>query len=1152
VSLAIPRDPQIAPAADGRPDVQVQLEAARRDNAALLRILDLHSQVSVTDTTGRILEVNDNFCKISGFTRDELLGKPHSIINSGTHSGAFWADLWGTIAAGRPWQGDICNRAKDGSANWSSCVIGAFFDEDGSVARYISVRTDISSKELIKQKGQASEAFLERTGRAAGIGGWEYDLQTGAILWSGQMNALNDRAADYQPTTTDEGFGLYDDESRPLIEHAVEQARRTGKGWDLELRKTTPKGRKIWVRHVGEVEFDAGRPVRLVGSMQDITARKLTEASLRETTERLAIASGSASIGAWELNLESDRLTWDEWMYSIYGLDRTGPTEPYAAWIASIHPDDRALCEQAIAAARRGEREFDAEFRIVRPDGEIRHLRSTGRTFRGADGVPNRLTGVNIDVSERQRTAQELLGTSSLLRTVLNSTSDISIIATAPNLTIKVFNAGAEQMLGYTGEELVGRTTPWTLYDPADVRACAGQLGVSGDTWELFVQPSMLNIPLEWNCLHKDGRRIAVSQVVVPMHAGDGELLGYVSVARDITLQKKHEKSMRLAMHRAEQASRAKSEFLANMSHEIRTPMNAVIGLSYLLGQTPLNAQQSLFLDNINVASKSLLAIINDVLDLSKIEAGELIVERAAFSPQELLKRLSDLVAVHASAKGIAFTIDAPQDLPAELVGDAKHLTQILTNLLSNAIRFTDHGGVTLSVLEVPSAKSGVTLSFAVQDTGIGIAPDAQARLFAPFAQADASITRRYGGTGLGLSIVKSLVDLSGGEITLVSTPGVGSEFKVVMTFEPAEPAAPAAVQAKPVGPGHRSLQGVRVLIVDDSDINLDVTQRILELAGAEVRLARNGLEAIEQLQAKPYDFDVVLMDVQMPVLDGHTATRRIRVELGLVDLPIIALTAGALSSERRRALAAGMDDFISKPFDAQTLQASILRHVGDERSQAPTLIDPAGEQRTQTAVPWPHIDGIDADLARQRLTNDVGLLVSSITRLLREFGDLRPPENPDPAALAAQGARMHKLKGIAGMLGAVDIHHLAAQAEAACSAGDAERAGQLATTLRMHLAKLGQSAAPTLQAAQRSSAEADAEAEAASDVALAPHLLKEMVQLLRQQSLSAQDYFIALSPQFHRYLGRERYATVRNHIGNLEFRAAADALEDPKIENKI
>jgi CheY-like chemotaxis protein len=468
-----------------------------------------------------------------------------------------------------------------------------------------------------------------------------------------------------------------------------------------------------------------------------------------------------------------------------------------------------------------------------------------------------------------------------------------------------------------------------------------------------------------------------------------------------------------------------------------------------------------------------------------------------------------------------------------------------LTNLLVNAVKFTHRGGVALRVKRLDETPAGTTLSFLVRDSGIGISADAQTHLFAPFSQADASITRRYGGTGLGLSIVKSLTELLGGEISLESTPGVGSEFTVILRFAAAAPELLAVQQNYAKTPQGRALGGVRVLLVDDSDINLDVTRRILELHGGEVQIANNGQEACDRLRVQPYDFDVVLMDVQMPVLDGYQATRYVRAELGLVDLPMIALTASALSSERQRAVAAGMDDFIVKPFDAPTLVTSILRHVRISVLQAATPTVALSQPPSPAAVPWPAIAGINLPDARMRLCDDFGLFLSNLRRLLNEFSDTSiPSADADAAALAMYAARMHKLGGAAGMLGANAIQQLAADARAACVAGEGKRLERLGAALGIELRRLGRGAEPVLQTARTRSDEAPkAPAEGVS--ALTPRDLANLIEQLRQHSLSALYRFDALAPQLRSLLGTKRFAVVRDQLDDLKFMDAANVLEE-------
>jgi CheY-like chemotaxis protein len=520
-----------------------------------------------------------------------------------------------------------------------------------------------------------------------------------------------------------------------------------------------------------------------------------------------------------------------------------------------------------------------------------------------------------------------------------------------------------------------------------------------------------------------------------------------------------------------------------------------------------------------------------------------LIVESTVFSPYSLLRGICDVIAIQAQAKGIDFDMELADDLPIAVQGDATRLGQILTNLLVNAVKFTDRGGVTLCVTQLLETPGGTTLRFLVRDTGIGISAAAQAHLFAPFSQADASITRRFGGTGLGLSIVKSLAELMGGEISMESTPGVGSAFSVDLKFVPTAPELLAVPQNFAETPQRQALAGVRILLVDDSHINLDVTKRILELHGAQLQLANNGLEACDRLRIQPYDYDVVLMDVQMPLLDGYQATRYIRAELGLVDLPIIALTAGALSSERQRAVAASMDDFIIKPFDAPTLISTILRHVRISVLQAATPTAALDQPPPPARVPWPAIAGIDLTDARVRLCDDFGLFVSNLKRLLNEFSDVSISSSEDPDALVVYAARMHKLTGSAGMLGASAVQQLAIDARAACVAGETKRLERLAGALVVELGRLGQSAEPVLRTAKHRLREADTAAGA--EDALTPQVVAELIEALRQQSLSAIYRFDAFSSQFRSLLGEKKFEIVRDQLDDLKFIAAADTLAE-------
>jgi len=379
-----------------------------------------------------------------------------------------------------------------------------------------------------------------------------------------------------------------------------------------------------------------------------------------------------------------------------------------------------------------------------------------------------------------------------------------------------------------------------------------------------------------------------------------------------------NEAQLRLKAEQAEKASKAKSEFLASMSHELRTPLSAVIGFGYLLDKSNLSEDQRRMVTNIQAAGRALLGVINDVLDLSKIEAGEMSLENEPLDLPALMLSVMQMLGQQAKDKGIELIVPPLAELPCKVTGDASRLRQVIVNLVNNAIKFTEAGNVVVTVICTEQDAEHILMRCEVKDSGIGIEADALQRLFQAFTQADASITRRFGGTGLGLSIARRLVNLMGGEIGVTSTVEVGSTFwfEIALQRAPSVPVAPRALRTDEL----ERLDGLRALVVDDSELNQEIVRRILEGQGAIVTCCSDGASAVELLGAQQRQFDVVLMDVQMPTLDGNEATRCIRHQLGLTTLPIIGLTAGALVSDRDRSLEAGMNDLIGKPFDTQAL----------------------------------------------------------------------------------------------------------------------------------------------------------------------------------------------------------------------------------------
>lgn len=517
------------------------------------------------------------------------------------------------------------------------------------------------------------------------------------------------------------------------------------------------------------------------------------------------------------------------------------------------------------------------------------------------------------------------------------------------------------------------------------------------------------------------------------------------------------------ARARAEALAKAKSEFLANMSHEIRTPMNAIIGLSHLALEAGLEGKPGDYIRKINSSAKGLLGILNDVLDFSKVEAGKLQLEGIRFDLAQVLRNLDTLVGIGARTKGLDFTVRVAPGVPRFLNGDPLRVSQILVNLAGNAVKFTAKGRVNIDISPAPtppveeSAVNTVMLCFSVRDTGIGISDTQQAGLFQPFSQADGSTSRQFGGTGLGLVISKGLVDLMGGSIEVESTPNKGTTFSVTLPLVVAdeapllEQADLEGTEADAAGVSQRaegSLEGLRVLLVEDNDINQEIATEILERAGGFVALAEDGLKALSTLAGDASRFDLVLMDLQMPVIDGFEATRKIREWASAQELPIIAMTANAFAEDRERCLAVGMQDHLAKPVDPNLLIDTVLRWgrrevEPPESKQAFTAAPGGAGSQSPSSTPSQGLPdtlpGVDLADARRRFADNETFLVKMLKKfshrhddtaqLLKELG--ASGEFEEAAFLA------HTIKGAAGNLGAHRVYPLAEVLEQASGAAD-------------------------------------------------------------------------------------------------------------------
>jgi len=568
-----------------------------------------------------------------------------------------------------------------------------------------------------------------------------------------------------------------------------------------------------------------------------------------------------------------------------------------SSWITSIHPEDleRVTYEFERAASSN---QAQIEYRILRPDGDIRWIWARTFLVPTETSAASRLIGIAQDITERKQ-AEKMRA---FLASIVES-SDDSIIGTNLDGRILSWNQGAERLFGHTGEEAIGKHI--TLLFPASARADYLK-SLSKIRFREHIER------FESVRVGKNGIPLDVSVILSPIRDTLGQLQGVSAIYRDITASKKADAELVKAKEAAEAASRAKSTFLATMSHEIRTPMNGILGMTELVLDSELDAEQRANLELVHLSAESLLTVINDVLDFSKIEAGKLDFESISFDLRDRLGEIMQTLGFRAHQKGLELIYDVHPDVPATLAGDPGRLRQILVNLVGNAIKFTEQGQILVNVELESTTPESVCARFSVRDTGVGIPAEHQEKIFEPFSQADQSMTRKYGGTGLGLTISSRLVEMMGGRIWVVSQPGEGSTFHFTANL-----GVPTLVseQARPIHPA--LLRDLPVLIVDDNFTNRQVLAGIVTQWGMLPTAVEGGRAALLALQAAKdagRPFPLVLLDCQMPEIDGFTLAQQIQDHPELVRTTIMMLTSADQLGDATLCRNLGISAYLVKP----------------------------------------------------------------------------------------------------------------------------------------------------------------------------------------------------------------------------------------------
>jgi PAS domain S-box-containing protein len=888
------------------------------------------SGVLFTDNKAKIFWVNDAFCKMTGYKVEEIIGKKTLDFCKGPLSDTIVLNkISGMVGKTESFDSELLHYRKDGTWFWGRVKGQAYRTGENNELQYFAIIEDITLEKEKEEQLKVLSQIAEDNINAVII-----TDKNGNITW---VNKSFTEITEYsleEAIHKKPGHLLWGpDTDKETIDYLKKQIDQ-GLPYNTEILNYSKSGKPYWLRIQGQPILNAYDELTGFFALgENITKIKHTETELEHRVKQFKALSANIPGVIYEYEFRTDGT--EGFNYISPAVERVFGITPddFRNYTNYIHPDDLDKIIEKNERSKNTLEPFYDESRLAIPGVGMRWL-AIYSSFSYISQTGSKIfTGFISDITER-KTIEETLKASEEKYHSIIANMNLGLLEVDINEKIIFANKSFCNMSGYSLDELLGQTARNVLVsnkkgaDFLEGKTKSRKNGIA-DAYELEARDKNGNV--KWWLVS-----------AAPSYNDRGELLGSIGIHLDITEQKKLELQLIEARIQAEQSTRIKEIFLANMSHEIRTPMNAIMGMSNQLAKSTLTGQQQFYLEVIQSASENLLVIINDILDLSKIEAGKLSLENIGFEPKLLGIKAMRVLAYKAEERGLKLTSAFfDKNISPILIGDPYRLNQVLLNLMSNAIKFTEKGTVDLSFSLIEDNHSTQIIKVIVKDTGIGMDESFMEHLFEKFTQEYESTSRNYGGTGLGMSICKHLIDLMDGTMTVESKKGEGTTISFILNLKKGVYAdLPEKVVVKI---DSDFLSGKKILIADDNEMNRLVASIFLENYGAEIIHAINGQQAVEKFNL--YKPDVILMDIQMPNMNGFEATRIIRNSKS--NIPIIALTANAIKGESEKCIAGGMNDYVSKPFKEEELLKTIAKCLGKEvnLSKAEEVTEELGEE---------------------------------------------------------------------------------------------------------------------------------------------------------------------------------------------------------------